>query len=173
MNYGLRLAAFCERVSQFLLHQWAIFRVRVLLPALLWRGRNMLLLTNGIWVDASPDVRSDSVQWAYNAVEHRLIRMGVDNTRFQRWKWLAATSDCGRDMSDFFSDLRIARAGGGNLPDTKVIELFIHQKGWIPGRVLRVVDRATAEEEEVFLDGRPVAAPVPVAAPAPVLDYIR
>ena len=167
MNYGLRLAAFCERVSQFLLHQWAIFRIRVLLPALLWRGRNMFLLTNGMWVDASPDVRGDSVQWAYNAVDHRLIRMGVDNTRLQRWKWLAATSDCGRDMSDFFSDLRITRAGG-DLPDTKVIELFIHQKGWVPGRVLRVVDRATAEEEEVFLDGRPAASPVAVE-----LDYIR
>lgn len=167
MNYGLRLAAFCERVNQFLLHQWAIFRVRVLLPALLWRGRNMFLLTNGMWVDASPDMRGDSVQWAYNAVDHRLIRMGADNTRFQRWKWLAATSDCGRDMSDFFSDLRITRAGGG-LPDAKVIELFIHQKGWVPGRVLRVVDRATAEEEEVFLDGRP-----PAPAPAVELDYIR
>ena len=171
MNYGLQLAAFCEQVSAFIARKWAAFRIYILLPALLWRGRNMALLTSGMWVDASPDIPVTSVAWMYDALNHRLVRAGSpETTPFRRWKWLSATSDCGRDMSEFFSDLRIVR--GAELPDAKVIELFVHQKGWVPGRVLRVVDRVSAEEMDVYLDGRPTAA-ASAATAAAELDYIR
>jgi hypothetical protein len=172
-NYGLRLAAFAEQMSAICAHYWAVFIRRMLLPLFLWRGRDMVLLRNGQWVDASPEFAAADVQWQYDSIAHRIVRPATATAPVARWKWLAATSmQNGRDMSDFFSDLRISR--GEPLADTKVVELFIHQKGWNPGMSLRVVNRMSAEEEIVSLgEVRAASAADAAATGHRELDYIR
>jgi hypothetical protein len=171
-NYGLRFAAFAEHMSEVCAHYWAVFVRRIVLPLLLWRGRDMVLLTNGQWVDASPEFQATDVTWIYDSITHRLTKARLSPTApVMRWKWLGAVSVArARDMSDFFSDLRISR--GEMLADAKVIDLFIHQKGWNPGSQLRVIDRMTAEEHVVWAYGDGPAAPSS-SAEARELDYIR
>lgn len=171
-NYGLRCAAFAERMATICSYYWAVFIRRVVLPLMLWRGRDMVLLTNGQWVDASPEFQATDIVWHYDSITHRLTRARLSATApVTRWKWLGATSVArGRDMSDFFSELRISR--GEVLADAKVVDLFIHQKGWNPGSQLRVIDRMTAEERVVWAYGDGPAAPAS-SAEERELDYIR
>jgi hypothetical protein len=169
-NYGLRIAAFADQMATACAHYWAVFVRRFLLPLFLWKGRDMVLLRNGQWVDTSPEFAATDVQWQYDSITHRIVRPTTAEGPVTRWKWLSATSmQNGRDMSDFFSDLRISR--GEPLADTKVIELFIHQKGWNPGMSLRVVNRMSAEEEIVSLGETRVAAEAITGYRE--LDYIR
>lgn len=168
-NYGLRAAAFAEQVSEKCAYYWAVFVRRVLLPLMLWRGRDMVLLRNGQWVDVSPEFQPADITWHYDSITHRLTKATA--APVTRWKWLGAVSVArGRDMSDFFSELRISR--GEVISDAKVVDLFIHQKGWNPGSQLRVIDRMTAAEEIVWAYGDGPAAPAS-SAEARALDYIR
>lgn len=170
-NYGLRFAAFAEQMSEICAHYWAVFVRRIILPLLLWRGRDMVLLTNGQWVDASPEFQPADIVWHYDSITHRLTRARQAAAPVTRWKWLGAASIArGRDMSDFFSELRISR--GEMLADAKVIDLFIHQKGWNPGSHLRIIDRMTADEREVWVYGDGPTAPSS-SVEARELDYIR
>lgn len=171
-NYGIRAAAFAERMATTCAYYWAVFVRRVLLPLLLWRGRDMVLLRNGQWVDVSPEFQAADITWRYDSIAHRLMRGQLPETApVTRWKWLGATSiGRGRDMSDFFSELRISR--GEVIADAKVVDLFVHQKGWNPGSQLRVIDRITAEEREVWAYGDGPAAPTS-SAEERELDYIR
>lgn len=168
-NYGVRAAAFAEQISEKCAHYWAVFVRRILLPLFLWRGRDMVLLMNGQWVDVSPEFQAADISWHYDSITRRLTRPRLPATA--RWKWLSATSVTqGRDMSDFFSELRISR--GENIADAKIVDLFIHQKGWNPGSHLRIIDRITAEERDVWVYGGGPAAPSS-SAEARELDYIR
>lgn len=173
-NYGLRFAAFAELMSEICAHYWAVFVRRIMLPLLLWRGRDMVLLTNGQWVDVSPEFQPADIAWHYDSITHRLTKtrpLSAAVVQMTRWKWLGATSVArDRDMSDFFSELRISR--GEALADAKIIDLFIHQKGWNPGSHLRVIDRMTADEREVWAYGDGPVAPSS-SAEARELDYIR
>jgi hypothetical protein len=128
----------------------------------------MVLLNNGMWADASPDFNQTEITWYYDSITHRLTNGSGPVTR---WKWLGATAR-GRDMSDFFSELRISR--GGVLPDAKVVELFIHQKGWNPGNQIQIIDRVTAEESVIWLTGGGARESAAATASGAVdLDYIR
>lgn len=171
-NYGLRFAAFADRMATICSYYWAVFVRRVLLPLMLWHGRDMVLLTNGQWVDVSPEFQPADIAWHYDSITHRLTRSRLPSTvPVTRWKWLGATSVArSRDMSDFFSELRISR--GEVLSDAKVVDLFIHQKGWNPGSQLRVIERMTAEERIVWVYDDGPAAPSS-SAEERELDYIR
>jgi hypothetical protein len=173
-NYGVRAAAFAERVAEKCSYYWAVFVRRVLLPLMLWRGRDMVLLTNGQWVDVSPEFQPADITWHYDSITHRLTKTRLSSAApVVRWKWLGAVSVArGRDMSDFFSELRISR--GETLSDAKVVDLFIHQKGWNPGSQLRVIDRITAEQRDVWAYGDGPAAPASSAEErVHELNYIR
>lgn len=171
-NYGIRLAAFAERTAEMCVYYWAVFVRRIVLPLILWRGRDMVLLTNGQWVDVSPEFQTADIAWHYDSITHRLTKIR-STAPVTRWKWLSAVSVTReRDMSDFFSELRISR--GEALADAKVVDLFIHQKGWNPGSHLRIIDRMTAEERFVWAYGDGPAAPSSSEETgARDLDYIR
>jgi hypothetical protein len=131
----------------------------------------MVLLKNGLWIDNSPSVQEDKIAWKYDSITHRLTH-GVGPLK--RWPWVSAISSCGRDMSDFFADLRVSR---GVPPPTnaKVIELFIHQKGWVPSRDIRITRRDDAREETLYVN---ISSLITDAAPASSrsendLNYIR
>lgn len=156
--FWLRVAAFLETVSAFIQIKWLLFQRRWLLPALVYSGRDMFLLKNGLWVDAAADVADNQIAWRYDSIKHHLIH--VVGGPIQRWQWIAATSGCGRDMSDFFAELRISR--GSQLTLAKIIELFILQKGWVPTRDIRITRRDDATEETVHVH---ISSPITDAAP--------
>jgi hypothetical protein len=166
----LRLAAFAERTNELCTYYWAVFVRRILLPMIVWRGRDMVLIKNGQWVDFSPEFHETDIDWHYDSITHRLTK-ARSVVPMLRWKWLGAFSmGKERDMSDFFSELRISR--GEALADAKVVDLFIHQNGWNPGSQLRVIDRVTAEERVVWAYGDEPTSQLTETG-ARDLDYIR
>lgn len=173
MSFWLRLAAYMETVYEWVWQKWLLCSRRVVLPSLVYSGRDMILLKNGMWIDDSSLIKDDQVAWRYDSITHRLTH-GSAPGPLQRWPWVSAVSGCGRDMSDFFADLRVSR---GVLPLThaKVIELFIHQKGWVPSRDIRITRRDDAMEETLHIhihssitDAEPVSS-----RPDTDVNYIR
>ena len=170
MSVLIRIAAFLETVSEYLQAKWCHFKRRVLLPAFVYSGRDMFLLKNGLWVDASPDFNEAQIVWRYDSIKHHLIH-GASGP-MQRWQWVSAVSGCGRDMSDFFADLRISR--GSQLTLAKIIELFIYQKGWVPTRDIRITRRDDATEETVHVHiSSPITDAAPVSSASADVNYIR
>jgi hypothetical protein len=147
MSFWLHFAAYMEITYEWLQQRWLLFTRRLLLPALVYRGRDMFLLRNGLWVDAAVSIHDEQIIWRYDSITHRLTH---GPGPLQRWPWIAAVSGCGRDMSDFFADLRITR--GPRLTDAKIVELFIHQKGWVPSRDIRITRRDDATEETLYVN---------------------
>lgn len=170
-NYGLRIASFTSHMMEICAHYWAILVRRIVLPLFLWKGRDMVLITNGQWVDVSPDFKNTDITWHYDSITQRLTK--TDSAApVTRWKWLGAVSvSLDRDMSDFFSELRISR--GETLADAQVVDLFIHQKGWNPGSQLRIIERATAEERITWVRPPSPSPSEEMKTGARDLDYIR
>jgi len=131
-------------------------RRRFVVPLALWGGRDMVLLTNGQWVDGT--VPQEHVRWRYDAEKHTLVSQGAEGSRLVRWPWLSIV--CGdRDLSDFFQSLRLS--AGQPLADDKAIMLFAHQKRWIPTGDLHIVRRDGSEETYVLgTNGNYVLRPV-------------
>jgi hypothetical protein len=146
MSFWIHFAAYIETVYEWIRGQWLLFTRRTLLPALVYNGRDMILLKNGMWVDSRASFSDDHIVWRYDSITQRLTN-GTGS--LQRWPWISAVSGCGRDMSDFFADLRISR--GSHLADAKIIELFIYQKGWVPSRNIRITRRDDATEETLYV----------------------
>ena len=107
-------------------------------------GHDMLLLTDGHWVDARVVVPEDSIAWAYCSEKHVLTAAAAaPGTRLSRWSWLSVMHD-GRDISEFFVGLRLS--SGHDLSVAALMRLFAHQKGWIPRGELHVTDRMGVDE---------------------------
>jgi hypothetical protein len=160
-----------ETVYSWINHQWLLFTRRLVLPALVYSGRDMILLKNGLWIDTTSVIPEDQIAWHYDSITHRLTH---GSGPLQRWQWISAVSGCGRDMSDFFADLRISR-GVPPLTTAKVIELFIHQKGWVPSRNIKITRRDDATEETLYVH---IHNPITDAAPTSSrsendINYIR
>ena len=150
--------------------KWLLFQRRWLLTTLVYSGRDMFLLKNGLWVDAGANFEENQIVWRYDSIKHHLIH-GASGP-MQRWQWIAATSGCGRDMSDFFADLRVSR--GSNLTLSKIIELFIYQKGWIPTRDIRITRRDDATEEVVHVHiSSPITDTVPASSHSTDVNFIH
>lgn len=147
MSFWLRVIAYMETAYSWISEQWRLFTRRLVLPALVYCGRDMILLKNGLWIDNSSLIQEDQIAWRYDSITHRLTQ---GTGPLQRWPWVSAISGCGRDMSDFFADLRVSR---GVPPPThaKVIELFIYQKGWVPSRDIRITRRDDATEQTLHI----------------------
>jgi hypothetical protein len=167
--FWLRVAAFLETVSAYLQMKWLHFQRRWLLPVLVYSGRDMFLLKNGIWVDAGTNFTENQIAWRYDSIKHHLIH---GPGAMQRWQWVSAVSGCGRDMSDFFADLRISR--GSHLNLAKIIELFIYQKGWVPTRDIRITRRDDATEETIYVNiCSPITDAAPVCSTASDVNFIH
>lgn len=116
-------------------------RRRLLLPIALWGGRDMILLTNGQWIDRTPGIPDALVQVFYNSEHHTLS--GKEPVRTVRWPWLSVQAG-GIDMSEFFQGLRIS--SGLNVSRDKALMLYAHQKGVVPVGDLHIVNRNGEEE---------------------------
>jgi hypothetical protein len=124
-------------------------RRRLLLPIALWGGRDMMLLTNGQWIDSTRTVPDVLVQAFYSAEHHTLSNKS--GGRNVRWPWLSVRAGV-IDMSDFFQGLRIS--SGLDVSRDKALMLYAHQKGVVPVGDLHIVNR-DGEEEVIRADGPP------------------
>jgi len=89
--------------------------------------RDMVLLTNGSWIDATARVNPLQVAARYDADKH--VVSGKQETETVRWGWLDAVQG-ERNMSDWFSSLRVTRDAG--LSNRSALMLYAHQTGWVP-----------------------------------------
>lgn len=113
-----------------------------------YQPRTMILLHNGQWVDVGPGFPNEHVSWIYDAHQHLLSRPNEAIVgRGERWSWLGAIDSRGRDMSDFFSSLRISR--GPAPPAQTILALFACQKGWMPEGEIGITRR---DGEEIVID---------------------
>ena len=112
--------------------------------------RPMYLLQNGQWVDRGAGFHQDQVAWIYDAPHHMLYRPGEAVVgRGTRWHWLGAVEVDGeqRDLTDFFTELRISQAPAPTVP--AILGLFAHQKGWVPRGQIQVTRR---DGEEMLIE---------------------
>lgn len=122
----------------------------VLYPFAAGAGRDMLLLRNGQWVDASVRVPAEEVRFRYCADKHTIV--SEPPTRAVRWPWLSVTWG-DDDISDFFQGLRVPL--GDSVPTDAVLMLFAHQRGLLPVGELAVVTRDGTEETVYAFRSRP------------------
>lgn len=115
-----------------------------------YEPRSMFLLKNGQWVDVGHGFRIDQVIWMYDAGRHMLHRpLEPVAGRGDRWPWLgvAEHTEGGRDLTDFFTELRIIRVQPPSV--ATILGLFAHQKGWMPTGHLAITRR---DGEEMVID---------------------
>ena len=143
MSWVLPIAAWIQQKYEIALVVLNRVRRRLLLPIAHWGGRDMALLTNGQWLDASRSLAASQVRWRYDSEHHVLVHAGAEEARLVRWPWLSVVSG-EKDLSDFFQGLRLS--AGHQLTDDKAIMLFAHQKGWLPEGDLHIVRRDGSEE---------------------------
>lgn len=124
-------------------------RRRVLLPFAHSGGRDMILLTNGQWIDHVRSIPESMISAIYTAEKHTLLQPSAGRT--VRWPWLSVHTDS-LDMSEFFQGLRIS--SGLTVSRDKALMLYVHQKGILPVGDLYIVNR-DGEEEIVRADGAP------------------
>ncbi len=146
---------------------FAAFRRDILYPFAAGAGRDMLLLRNEQWVDATVSVPTEDVTHRYCVDKHTIITVPqVEGARSARWPWLSVVYR-DQDISDFFQGLRMPSVG--TITNNAVLMLFAHQKGLLPAGELQVVTR-DGEEETVFaFRHRTSSAPVPEGS----VNYIR
>lgn len=162
MHFLLRLLAYVQICKEFIYKYADRVRRSWFLPS---GGRDMFLLKDGAWIDASPNIPQSYVRMRYDVEAHTVFSIiGPDPKRTTRSPWLSVIAD-GRDLSDFFSTLRIS--SGASLSEHERLMLFAHQKGWFPMQPLSVTLR-DGSLEEICLFGRPVNG-----FSMPNIDYIR
>jgi hypothetical protein len=114
-----------------------------LVPYVIYGGRNMSLLTSGVWVDSAEGPTS-SIRAVYVSSLQQVLPYPLPSEPclLGRWKWITATAG-NLDMSDFFAGLRVAKSIV--LTNKEAISLFIHQTGKIPDGPIAVMYRDGAE----------------------------
>jgi hypothetical protein len=144
MNW-VRVAAFFQEKLELAMAAVHYVRRRFLVPIAHWGGRDMLLLRNGQWIDATPSVPIGQVAWRYDATAHQLHRVdaAVEGGRLGRWPWISVANQ-EHDLSDFFAGLRIT--SGQTLPKDKAFMLYAHQRGDLPHGSVTVMKRDGTEE---------------------------
>ena len=171
-RFWMTVAAWYQWASEWM--ETRIQNIRnILFYTLLHRyePRSLFLLKNGQWVDVGRGFRIDQVVWMYDAARHtihRPIETGV--TRGERWPWLgvAEFAEGGRDLTDFFTELRIVR-GIGPAPSTAtILGLFAVQKGWMPDGQLAITRR---DGEEMVIDAT-TGAVVQSSEVAPSVSHV-
>ena len=120
-------------------------RRRWILPFAVAAGRDMFLLKNGAWIDASDRIPLSMIALRYDADTHTLTTsMHLTGSKTVRLSWLSVMAD-GEDMSDFFNSLRISEKS--TISDKDRIMLFGHQKGWLPTGNVEIIIRSGDREK--------------------------
>ena len=127
MNWLLCLAAILQRIRNSLTLCVGRCRRR-LLPIACHSGFDMILLNTGVWIVAGPTESppENHIKARYNAEKH--IITSLDSVTLRRWDWLAVSTAEGKDISDFFCDLRYS--SNLDIGNTEILYLFANQKGW-------------------------------------------
>lgn len=167
MNSWVRVAAFIHKQYELGLVILNRIRRRILLPVALWGGRDMRLLRNGQWVDASVEADAHT-EWYYDAEAHRLTHTREMGTRTMRWPWLSV-ANADHDLSDFFAGLRVT--AGHTLPKDKAFMLYAHQRGHLPHGTVTIVTRDG--EEQVVHTYEEVSAPMQRSTSSEDVNYVR
>jgi hypothetical protein len=129
-------------------------RRQILVPLVLTGRRDMVMLTNGQWIDDPRGGIPDSaVRYFYDAEKHT-VRSAGDTVRVQRWPWLTLTTDRD-DFTDFITGLR---AGTGVRP-AAVLTLLACQKRVAPAGRMHVTLR-DGTDIMVTENGEPVPTDV-------------
>ncbi len=153
---------------------------RSILPYLLKGGRDMILLTNGSWVDASVHVPECQIAWKYDSTNHHVLHANhTSESGLARHGWISVVH-ADRDMSDFFSGLRHTK---GQVPvHNDLLMLYAHQTGWCPFGSLQIMTRSGDEEVLDISATFPATKAQPKPKTSPTLqamqavanmDYIR
>jgi hypothetical protein len=114
MNAWISLLALIQMSWTKLLIRINKYRRAYFLPT----DRDMVFV-NGDW---SYDPAEATLR--YDVEKHAILI--ATSGRTVRWKWLSVVTDKGRDISDFFCNLRIS--AGAAISDEIVLSLFEHQK---------------------------------------------
>jgi hypothetical protein len=148
---------------------FAAFRRDILYPFAAGAGRDMLLLRNDQWVDASVSVPVEDVTHRYSAVKHTIVTVPqAEGARLARWPWISVVYR-DQDISDFFQGLRLPSVR--TVTHNTVLMLFAHQKGLLPAGELHVVTRDGEDETVYAFRNRPVIATESEASAS--VNYIR
>ena len=129
MNWLLCLGAILQRVRNSLTLCVSRCRRR-LLPIARHGGFDMILLKSDMWIvaDAAQSPPETHIKARYNAEKHTITTR--DSSTLRRWDWLAVETAEGKDISEFFCDLRYS--SNLELGNTDILYLFANQKGWYP-----------------------------------------
>ena len=147
------ILAFLQTSYEMVLRWANHVRMYYVLPLMQTGGYDMVLLKNGQWLPQTSNIPESEITMTYSAAAHA-IRIPRSNAALKRWEWLSVTAE-GRDLSDFFSGLRITT--GATLATPQIMMLFAHQKGWFPLNELSVVMRDGTEHKiAVFSSIQPV-----------------
>jgi hypothetical protein len=165
----VRVAAFFQEKWELAMAAVHYVRRRFLVPLAHWGGRDMLLLRNGQWVDATPSVPANQITWRYDATTHQLRRSEQEEGRLARWPWISVANES-HDLSDFFGGLRIT--AGHELAKDKAFMLYAHQKGHLPHGTVTIMKRSGSEEVVHTYEDGPVGGGDASTASAGV-NYVR
>jgi hypothetical protein len=137
------------------------------LTFLLRGGRNMVMLTNGQWVDDHGAVPAIRKRWIYDAATHTVRDSADPSGRLHRWQWLSLTEDQ-KDYTDFFTGLRTSTG----LRPAAALDLMACQTGNVPSGRLRAILR---DGSEVVLTetGDPVVTESEMLARVDSVNHIR
>ena len=111
----------------------------------------MILLKKDIWLNvmiAPATAIAQPIQCVarYDSEKHTIF-IGTEE-KTARWPWLSVVSE-GRDLSDFFSSLRITK--DCSISNEAAMYLFAHQKGWFPDNELEITLRdGSVEKVNIF-----------------------
>jgi len=130
MSWLLCLASIVQGICDSLTLCVGRCRRRFLLPVAHHQGFDMILLNSGVWIVASTtnELPANHIKARYSAETHTITTS--DSSTLRRWNWLAVVTAQGKDISDFFCDLRYS--SGLALSNTDILYLFANQKGWYP-----------------------------------------
>lgn len=178
VRFWLTVAAWYQTAAEAWTAKVREWRRRVFYRILhLYDPRSMYMLLNGQWVDVGSGFRTEQIAWVYDAPHHMLYRPTETVAgRGIRWPWLGAAEVGGeeRDLSDFFTELRVSSAPSP--PVIAVLNLFAHQKGWVPrGQI--AVTRRDGEEMLIKATTGSVVDTAPASGGGGVsvahLDFVR
>jgi hypothetical protein len=157
IGWQVRTIAFLQQLYITCWRYVNLCRRQVIVPLALQGGRDMILLKNGQWVDASVDAGPHAI-WRYDAGRHTVTHLPSPGcTRLIRWPWLSVANP-EHDLSEFFEGLRIT--AGHTLTQENAFMLYAHQRGSLPHGTMTILTR----------DGTEQVVHTYVETPAPVLQ---
>lgn len=140
MQYRLMvIGAYIQQAYSFIDRVLQYCRRHVALPIALQSSRDMVLLHNGHWVIDHADIPTKELVAFYKADRHTILSLDTTPNDVRRCSLLSVIAG-GKDISDFFSSLRISN--GLVLSDEALLMLYTNQKGWCSTDDVVIMDRS-------------------------------